>query len=150
MKKLLKLICITLVLALCLSLTACSSYGKIEKALSGIGYTVIETNSTGEKMQEESEVAVNVHFMSNAESLSALEIAKLTNVIIIEFNKTDDMLEFYNESDTLKGLVSDVKKDGTAEEFYNSLVDNGYAKGNCLVLAIGLDYKNVNSAVKNA
>ena len=150
MKKLLKLICITLVLALCLSLTACSSYGKIEKALNGIGYTVIETNSTGEKMQEESEVAVKAHFMSNAESLSALEIAKITNVIIIEFNKTDDMLEFYNESDTLKGLVSDVKKDGTAEEFYNSLVEKGLANGNCLVLAIGLDYKNVNSAVKNA
>ena len=150
MKKFLKFICITLVLTICLSLTACSSYEKIEKALNDIGYTIIQTNEAGEKMQEESDVSVKAYFMSNAESLSALEITKLTNVIILEFNKTKDMLEFYNESDTLKGLVRDVNKDGSFKDFYNSLVEKGYAKGNCLVLAIGLGYADVNNAVKNA
>ncbi len=150
MKKLLKLISVTLVLVLCFSLTACSSYGKLEKALTDIGYSVIETAEEGEEMQEESEVAVKAHYMSNAESLSVLEILNTTTVIIFEFNSTDDMLEFYNESDTLKGLISDVKEDGTAKEFYDSLVEKGLANGNCLVLAIGLDYNNVTNAVKNA
>ena len=31
--------------------------------------------------------------------------------------------------------ISDVKEDGTAEEFYNSLVEKGFANGNCIVIS---------------
>jgi hypothetical protein len=60
---------------------------------------------------------------------------KMNVVIVFEFKTTDDMMELYKESDTLKGFVSDVKADGTAKEFYDSLVEKGYANGNCMVFS---------------
>ena len=89
MKKLMKiatLLC--LVLALALSAAACSSaYQKIEKALTDIGYSVVESDDKADDMKEESEVAVTVHILSNKQKLNA--------VIVFEFKATDDMIEFY-------------------------------------------------------
>ena len=45
------------------------------------------------------------------------------------------MREFYKDSATLQDFISDVKEDGTAEEFYNSLVEKGFANGNCIVIS---------------
>ena len=59
MKKLLMTITsIALLLTLSLSLVACSSYGKIEKALEEIGYAKVESSQEAEDLEEESEVQV--------------------------------------------------------------------------------------------
>ena len=57
----------------------------------------------------------------------------------------------YKESDTLKGFIKDVKDDGSAQEFYNSLVEKGYANGNCLIFSTNpLAAEDVKTAIKNA
>ena len=69
MKKLLMTITsIALLLTLSLSLVACSSYGKIEKALEEIGYAKVESSQEAEDLEEESEVAVTMHVFSNTPS----------------------------------------------------------------------------------
>lgn len=145
MKKLMKIATVLcLVLALALSAAACSSaYQKIEKALTDIGYSVVESDDKADDMKEESEVAVTVHILSNKQKFNA--------VIVFEFKATDDMIEFYKDSSTMQGLVQDVKDDGTAEEFYNALVEKGIAKGNCMVMSVNpLAASEVMEAVKNA
>ena len=152
MKKTAKILTLlSLIVALILTLTACSTYGKIQKALGDIGYAVIENNTTANEIDEQSDVPVTIHVLSNADSLSVLEALKTNIVIIFEFKSTDKMKEFYDDSDALKGLISDIEKDGTAEEFYNSLVEKGFANGNCLVISLNaFASEDVMTAVKNA
>ncbi len=154
MKKLVKILTlICLVTAFALTLVACSSYGKIEKALLDRGYAVIESSDEADDMQEESDVAVTVHVLSNADSLSGLEVLGANVVIVLEFNTTEDMKEYYEDSNTMQGLVEDVKEDGSAKEFYDSLVEKGYANGNCLVLCVSLNASEIQAVrelVKNA
>ena len=144
MKKLLMTITsIALLLTLSLSLVACSSYGKIEKALEEIGYAKVESSQEAEDLEEESEVPVTMHVFSNT--------AKLDMVIVMEFKSTDEMKEYYEDSNTLQGLVKDIKEDGSAKEFYDSLVEKGYANKNCLVININPFVADaVKTAVKNA
>lgn len=152
MKKLLMTITsIALLLTLSLSLVACSSYGKIEKALQEIGYAKIESSQEAEDLEEESDVAVTMHVFSNKDSLSLTEALKINVVIVMEFKSTDEMKEYYEDSDTLQGLVKDVEEDGSAKEFYDSLVEKGYANKNCLVISVNpLSADAVKTAVKNA
>ena len=153
MKKLVKLLtmlCVSVMLVS--SLVACTStYGKVESALGKIGYVAIESSTEADDITNESQVPVTVHLLSNAESLKATEIMKINVVIVFEFKTTDDMMELYKDSDTLKGFVSDVKADGTAKEFYDSLVEKGYANGNCMVFSTNpLAAEDVKTAIKNA
>ena len=143
MKKTIKILSLILVFVLSFSMMACSSFGKVEKILNELGYVEMNASEEGEQIQKESEVVVSAHFFSNAESISALELYKLTTVVVFEFNSTDDMLEFYNDSETLQGLMKDIEKEGSAKEFYNELKDEGFAKGNCLIIPVGLDAENV-------
>lgn len=152
MKKLTKALTLLLIVAITATLVACNTFGKVQKALEEIGYKAVETsNDTAEDMENESEVAVTVHLFSNADSISVAEFAKINTVIVFEFKATKDMIEFYKDSDTMQGLIKDMKEDGTAEEFYNELVEKGYANGNCLVMSINfLASDEVCEAIKNA
>lgn len=142
---------ILLVVVLALTLTGCSSYGKVEKALKNIGYTAIESSDDADKIKGESEIAVTVHALTNKDSLSITEVAKINVVVVLEFKETKEMKDFYEDSDTLKGLVKDIKDDGTAEDFYNKLVEKGFAKGNCLIISINpIATSDVCDAIKNA
>lgn len=143
MKKTIKILSLILVFVLCFSMMACASFGSVEKKLKDLGYIEISTNDKGEQMQEESEIPVTPHFFSNKDSLALTEAYKLTTVIVFEFKSTDDMIEFYKDSDTLQGLLKDIEEEGSAKEFYNELRDKGFAKGNCLIVPIGLDAENV-------
>lgn len=143
MKKTIKILSLILVFVLCFSMMACASFGSVEKTLNELGYIEMNASEEGEQMQEESEIPVTPHFFSNAESISALELYKLTTVVVFEFKSTDDMIEFYKDSDTLQGLLKDIEEEGSAKEFYNELRDEGFAKGNCLIIPIGLDAENV-------
>lgn len=151
MKKVAKILVLVLTLVLSLTMVACSSYKKVEKALVDIGYAVIESDTTAENMKEESDVAVKMHILSNKDSIKFTETLKLNIVIVLEFKATDDMIEYYKDSDTMQGLVQDVKDDGSAKEFYDSLVEKGLAKGNCLVISTNpLAAETVMNAIKNA
>lgn len=151
MKKLIKIVSMLLLASTFLFLVACSSFGKIEKALQEIGYAVIETDDKAEQIEEESEVAVTTYVFSNKDSLALTEFAKINLVFVFEFKATEDMKEFYEDSSTLQGLVEDVKEDGSAEEFYDALVEKGLAKGNCLVISTNiLVASEVADAIKNA
>ena len=151
MKKLAKILTLTIAVVLCVTMFACSSYGKVERALSNIGYEKIESDKNAEKMKSESDIAVTTHVFSNKDSLALAEAYKINVVIVFEFEATEDMKEFYEDSETMQGLINDLKADGTAEEFYNALVEEGLANGNCLVISINpLAYEDVANAVKNA
>lgn len=151
MKKLAKILTLALVVVLSLTMVACSSYKKVEKALVNIGYAVIESDDTANNVKEESDVAITMHVLSNKDSLKATEIYKLNVVMILEFKATDDMIEYYKDSDTMQGFIKDVKDDGTAKEFYDSLVEKGLANGNCLVISTNpIAAEAVMEAVKGA
>ena len=151
MKKFIKILSVMLLAFVCLSMSACSSITRVERALEKIGYTAIEFDKTAENMEKESEVPVTTCIYSNSENLSALEFAKLNIVIVFEFKTTDEMKDFYKDSSTLQGLVKDVKEDGTAQEFYDELVEKGFAKGNCLIISTNvLLADTVCEAIKNS
>ena len=52
MKKLTKLLSLLLVFALALGIVACSSYGKVEKALKDLGYSVVENEKQAEEYKD--------------------------------------------------------------------------------------------------
>lgn len=141
MKKLFKLGTLLLVFTLLFNLVACSSFGKISKALEDIGYAQIENEeSDASKEAEESEKVTKVYVFKN--------VSKVTLVTVIEFNATDDLVEYFKDNNTLQGIVEDIKEDGTAEEIYNELKDAGLACGNCLIVPFGFDAGNVLNAIK--
>ncbi len=153
MKKLLKIVTLTLVFVLCLFSVACSSYGKIEKALNDAGYAAIkvEDNAEAEKMKSESDIAVTIHVFSNKDTVTVAEIAKINAVFVFEFNATEDMKAYYEDSATMQGLVKDVQEEGSAEEFYNDLKEKGLVNGNCLVFGVNpLCAQAIADLVKNA
>ena len=144
MKKLLKLSTLLLTLVLLFNFAACSSFGKVEKALKGAGYAKIEIEENDVYNEaKDDERVTNVHLFSNKDSLSGIELAKLTIVVVIEFRATDELVDYFKESDTLKGLVKDIKEDGTADEIYNALKTAGLVHENCIVAPLGLDVINV-------
>ena len=153
MKRFLKSLSLILVVALTLVfLAACSTFDDVKTALEEIGYTELtEKNEDAEQMEEETDVAVEAHVFSNQNSLPVAEAYKINFVIVYEFNATEDMIEFYKDSETMQGFIKDVQEAGRAEQFYKDLVEKGYANGNCLVLSTNpLSADAVKTAVKNA
>ena len=154
MKKSIRLLTFLLVLTIAITLVGCSSFNSVNKALEEVGYAKIESDKSAEdakKEAEDSEYAIKVHLYSNAGSISALELVKLNIVMVFEFKATQDMKDYYEQSDTLQGLIKDIQEDGSAEEFYNKLVVKGYANGNCLVISTNpLSADEVKTAIKGA
>ena len=127
MKKFTKLLSLLLVFALALSVVACSSYGKVEKALEDIGYTVVE-NSDKEEQYKDDENVTNVHVFEKS-SLLGKEY-----VFVLEFKSTEKLVEYFNESDTLKGLVSDISKNEDVKAMHAALEEYGLVCDNCIVI----------------
>ena len=144
MKKLFKLSTLLLTFAMLFNFVACSSFGSVKKALEKAGYATIQSeNNNISNEAKDDERVTNIHIFTNKDSLSGLELAKLTIVVVIEFKSTKELVEYYKESDTLKGIVSDIKEDGTADELYNALKEAGLVHKNCIVAPLGLDAENV-------
>ncbi len=156
MKKLVKILALSLVLVFSLSLVACgSSYGKLEEAFTKKGYEVseqFETAMTTIKNQlEKEELVVEAHCLKGSHNPSGT--ISYFYVLILEFKNTEDLAEACDESATLRGLMLDVKEDDDFKEFYNTLVEKGYANGNCLVVTTALQpdlIAEVKNIVKNA
>ena len=149
MKKLFKLFTLILITVMTITLASCSYFGKVQKALESKGYELIENENNAVSAEAENdERVINVHVFSNIQSLSALESYKVTIVVVIEFKATKELVEYYKESDTLQGIVSDIQKDGTADEIYKELKGAGLAHENCIVAPLGLDANNVLTTIK--
>ena len=154
MKKSIRLLTFLLILTIAITLVGCSTFNKVDKALTEIGYEKIESNDDAKdtkKDAEESEYSITVHVYSNKNNVSFAEILKVNTVMVFEFKATQDMKDYYEESDTLQGFIRDIEEDGSAEEFYNKLVEKGYANGNCLVISTNpISADAVKTAVKGA
>ena len=149
---------ILLVVVSALSLVACSSkYGALKSTFEKNGYMESQdVESWRETIKkelkgEDGEMVTNIHVFTIDPDKTTISGALKSNVILVlEFKTTDDMLEFYKESNTAQGVVKDVQQSEDAKAFYKSLVEKGYANGNCFVLAIGLDPASVREMVKKA
>lgn len=149
MKKLSMIVSVLLVAVLALGMVGCSTYPSLEKAFEKEGYTVVEDVDnyveSYKKQAEEESIVLTPHVWSKIDGLAS------TVVIILEFNATEDMKKMYEESDTIKGFVSDVSKNEDVKEWQKAMEEAGYAKGNCLVFTINpLSVNAVTNIVKNA
>ena len=60
------------------------------------------------------------------------------------------MVEAYNESATIQGLVQDISENEDVNEVYNALEEAGYACGNCLCVPLAiLSINEITNIVKS-
>ena len=141
MKKITKIVSLALVLVMALTMLAScgSKYSAIEKAFIDACYENNTTftgimNTIKEELAKD-EYAVELHLLTKKSN-------GITSAIIIEFKSTKELVEFYESSETVKGLVKDLSKNEDVNKMYNALVEAGYANGNCLVLPASVLYLN--------
>ena len=131
MKKLMKLTAILIVSVMAFTLVACSSYGALEKAFTKNGYEVSgEVDELTEMIKEEAEkeeLELTFHAFTKKDGVTS------DLVFVLEFKNTDELSEFIDETDALDEFIEDLKDDEDASKIYNKLVEEGYAKGNCLI-----------------
>ena len=153
MKKLLKLTALSLVFALVFSLAGCSTFNKVQKALEDMGYAIVESDSDAQASSvkenaEEDERVTNVHVFTNKDSLTGLENMYRTTVIVLEFKKTDDLVEYLKEDSVASAILQEILEEGTVQEIYATLEAEGLACGNCFIFPFGLDDQNVLDKIK--
>ena len=135
-----------LVIAL-MSFTSCTSnYSKLEKAFNEKGYKENEKLSeAADKIKAElnkEDYAVELHLLTKDNNISS--------VLIVEFKSTKELAEAYENSETVKGFVKDVKSNEDVNKVYDALVEAGYASGNCLAIPLTILYINeVTNIVKS-
>ena len=149
MKKLVKLSALLLAITMLFTLAACSFFNEVKTTLEEAGYEIVqnEENNVTEEAEEDERVT-NLHVFTNGNSLTALEVYKLTTVVVIEFKATEELIQYFKDSDTLQGLVTDIQEDGTADEIYAELKAKGFAHRNCIIVPIGLDATRVLDLIK--
>ena len=116
-----------------------SKYPAIEKAFVDAGYENNTTftgvmNTIKEELAKE-EYAVELHMLTKKSN-------GLTSAIVIEFKSTKELVEYYESSATVQGLIKDVSENEDVNKMYNALVNAGYANGNCLVVPASILYIN--------
>lgn len=139
MKKTLRIVSLVLVVAMALlALVSCSKYSALQKAFEKEGY---KENEKLEKVAaeikeelEEDNLAVTLHLLTKENGI--------TSVLIVEFNSTEDMVKAYEDSETIKGLVKDIKSSEDINAVKEALENAGYAKGNCLCVPLSILYIN--------
>lgn len=142
MKKLTKIVSLALVLVMAIMMLAScggSKYPAIEKAFVDAGYENNTTftgvmNTIKEELAKE-EYAVELHMLTKKSN-------GLTSAIVIEFKSTKELVEYYESSATVQGLIKDVSENEDVNKMYNALVNAGYANGNCLVVSASILYIN--------
>ena len=140
MKKLTKIVSLALVLVMAvMMLASCggSKYPAIEKAFVDAGYENNTTftgvmNTIKEELAKE-EYAVELHMLTKKSN-------GLTSAIVIEFKSTKELVEYYESSATVQGLIKDVSENEDVNKMYNALVNAGSANGNCLVVPASILY----------
>lgn len=148
MKKVTRIVALTMMLVLCVAaLTACSNkYPQLKSAFEKEGF---EENQAVEGVADQikqdmakDELEVNVHVLTKNEGVKP-------SVMIIEFKATEDLVKAYQDSNTMQGLVKDVQESEDVNALYQSLVDAGFACGNCLCIPLSVVYyKTITEIVK--
>lgn len=133
MKKLNKICAIALLIVMSLSLVACvNTYPKIKSAFEDAGYKQSETVEAFTKdllaatENEGKDIAVTMHVFLKGGLVTG------NKAIILEFKATDDMIDYYKNNEMVRDAVAAIANDEDAKSFYNSLVEAGYANGNCM------------------
>lgn len=139
MKKLSKLCALALLVVMALSLVACgNTYPAIQKAFEDAGY---EQSQTLE--------GINNDFLAytdkdgNEVALQAHAFTGDGTALILEFKATDDMIQYYKDNKMVRDAVKDIAENDDAKAFYNSLVEKGYANGNCMLVPITISASKV-------
>lgn len=139
MKKLSKICALALTLVLALSLVACANtYPSIKKAFEAEGYTQSETaeavitDLTNATQGDAKNIAITPHVLIKGGLITG------NKAVILEFKATDDMIDYYKNNEIVRDAVSAIANDEDAKTFYNSLVEAGYANGNCLLIPWGI------------
>jgi len=122
---LIRLLTLSLLLCMMLSLVSCSSYNKILKDFEEAGYAEIDTEegddaTTAKAIKaelEEGELTCTVHILKKGEGLST------KYAIILEFTSDEELAKAFAEdgSATLKGVIEDAQ-------------DSPYVNGNCILI----------------
>lgn len=139
---------VLLVTVLVVSLVSCTSkYGDIRAAFEKEGYSENQSlESASKAIKEELEkkdFAVEIHLLTKSN--------KITSALVVEFKSTQEMVEAYESSATIRDLVKDIADSEDVNAVYNALKDAGYAKDNCLVIPLSLIYaKEITNIVKSA
>ncbi len=149
MKKLSKICAIALTLVMALSLVACANtYPAIKKAFEAEGYkqseTIEELTSSFKAItnNDGKEIAVTAHAFVKAAKTA----------FILEFKATDDMIDYYKNNKMVRDAVAAIANDEDAKSFYNSLVEAGFANGNCMLVPLsgGDALTEMTTIMKNA
>lgn len=141
MKRFTKILCVVMILAIsATALVSCSSkYSKIQKAFEKEGYKEnTKFTDVADKIKAEldkDEYAVEMHLLTK-------ESNGITSVFIVEFKSTKDMVNAYENSETIKGLVKDISSSEDVNKVQEALENAGYAKGNCLCIPMSVLYIN--------
>ena len=131
MKKIVKITSLLLVLTLSLFAIACSSYGKVEKAFLDNGYSLAqEINDTSKAIKEDVEgLEIEAKYYNFIKSGLANE------VLVIEFKAKDDLVKASRNLSSINLQLSGIDTKAETDDLYDSLVDAGYANGNCLAIS---------------
>ena len=141
MNKLTKLFTVLLLVCLSISMVACSSYGKVKKALTDIGYEVVEGEDADKQSEQyKDETVTNIHVFKKG---------NLTYTIVIEFKATEDLINYYKESSSLQGIVKDLEESEDVNKMFEALENAGIACDNCLIIPSLLDLVDTTNAIKN-
>lgn len=148
MKRLTKIGAIILTLILSLSMVACSnSYPKIKSAFEKANYTQSET---AEALAKDFKTFTDSEGKEQALTFHVLVKNVANYAVILEFKATDDMIQYYKDNKSARDLIKDITENEDAKAFYNELKEHGYANGNCLLIPVGIDYKEMLDIMKNA
>src|SRR5690554_5763900 len=102
--KFLKALSIFSLVLVLFTLTSCNNINTIKKDFEKNGYTYLNTNEgTGKEIEKELKedgIEVEVHMFKKS----------LNFAIVIEFKSTKDLNSFFEDSETVKGLIKDLEK----------------------------------------
>ena len=138
MKKLSKVTALLLVVVSALSFVACSNkYGALKSAFEkaewqeNSSFTGVAETIKEELAKEEYEVELHL-FTKKSNGVSS--------ALIVEFKATKELVQAYKDNEMIRDLVAGVTEDEDVNKIYNTLVEKGYAKGNCLVVPMSILY----------
>ena len=140
MKKVLKtVLALSLACLMLLGLVSCDKSGSIKKAFKNKDYTVKTVNASDESIQSLLKILLNDEQMKK---VGDYELILCTPDGLLNAANTALIIKFPGSSDVKEFLTTekDGKKDTTS---YDKAKDEGWINGNCLILTLGSDAKDI-------
>lgn len=128
-------VCLALVMAM--ALTACSAAGGIKKNFEKEGYTVTSVKVEDDSSAEATLKALGLSDdqLNNVKKCELITVSKnLNSAVIIAFPGASDLKDYFTVE----------KEDGSKDtSAYDKAKEEGYIKGNCLLITISSDAKEI-------